>query len=265
MHDTMPPPADTNSPIQHSVVDEMKQKQHELLAKLALLDTLKEMNRIGSPEYKNRTQVLLDDAGLGTNSSLTPQSQTRKRRRSLSASATLPDSSDEAGEEELGQSRASEKASEKDRTIKRRLQRKASVELQIAKGKTVLYAEMENNEFKGVVVANSFISSTGKELKMWDVDDNGIWTCQICRSKTAGSKYDPEKDARLDSKLEHNRYREHTMKLSEMVSLPEGALNWVPWPKSEGHKTYSKALDAYKAMDPSERRGELSLHVLMCA
>ena len=207
----------------------------ELLRKVTTLKFL----QLSPTNYKRRLNAILDDAGYGNNESppkkqKTERAQGSTHRRKLETPGQAEDPTESSNSEEEEQGVA---AQAQERTVKRRLQKKASTQEKLATVLvTTLWADMGNDNIAEITVPFSFEDKDNNTVSQWSCNDQGVWTCTFCRSKTKGCTFDPEgKNVRLDNTKAHNLSREHRRVAKEKFPLPEGAIRWVPWFSGNPH------------------------------
>ena len=230
----------------------------DAVRKMNTLMMMKKSGFVESPEYAIRKKSIMDDAGLGSVDGHAKPSVNKRKRMQVEDDEDSSDSdlgSEAVASSKTGGSRGA--GSEEQRVRERRLKRKASVNEKMQKVKTAVWVHCEDEKISKLDVAFSFKTKDGNMMDQWKANADGTWSCALCHEKTKGCKYDPEKDLRFDSKMEHNRYKKHTIALMKQLALPEGAIRFVPWLKDD--LKYEQSVHAYRSMDASERNGNCIL------
>lgn len=237
----------------------------DVMQKMCTLKALKAGDMIDSPEFKVARTNILRHAGFVIEEEDRDRSvgngPQKRGSRSVTPRQLRTGSSSESDDDESSLTGATLSAEgDASRTKKRRRLRNIALRPQFEKRcKTVLWVHYESGAIEEYTVPFEFKDSNGDDLTMWSENDDGVWSCTMCRAKTKGCTFDPEKNKRLDSKLEHNQYKEHTKAVMNTCALPAGAIRFVPWGKE--FAKYKHAVEWYQSASETEREGVFTLAI----
>ena len=122
--------------------------------------------------------------------------------------------------------------------------------------KTLVYIHKDFGDLTKEHVPFKFTTKEGTLVEMWKCREDGRWECDCCPGKKKDYSYDPDDTThRFDSKMCHNRYRDHTRKIHKMWKPPDGyqILEW-----GLRHEKYKDAMEEYNKADIETRKGDLS-------
>ena len=224
----------------------------DVLRKIRTIRAVKMLGGQSSPEAADSVSYVLETAGVLR----LKVPVGRPRKRSMEEEPASNGSSDEKEVPTIISSSGGDDVTIQGK-ISRRLKRKAPTNVQMETHvKSTMWVHYPEDVFKQVDIPFAYRTHAGRNQKMWACGDDGIWRCQVCTAKKAGTTYHPGQD-RLDSKLCHNHSQAHVSRLltgDDRVPVPEGALRFVPWHRGQG--TYASALEIYKAQDETARTGD---------
>jgi len=230
----------------------------EVLNKLGSLAKMLERKYIDENEFNLRKRSLLDEAGYGSAASakkpkLAPPSFSVR----LTDSDECSDSDNESNQSSLKGS-ANTNKSQGDQK-RRRLKKSATAAEAIAKHcRPKLWLDKKDGSIVQHVVPLEYVNNKDEKALQWKVDEDGFYSCAVCRAKTKGTKLDPNSAQRVDSKMLHNVEKGHINRLVAMVQVPGDAVRFISWRKED--EKYIQSKEHYEKLDASARSGDNHPH-----